>query len=56
MYERRRSHHLYLNLQRKLYLRFKARMVARVGKLARLDRQGRLSYSLKRKAQKIASR
>jgi len=36
MCERLRSHHLYLNLQLKLYLRFK--VVARVTKLARLDR------------------
>ena len=45
MCERPRSHHLDLNLQRKGYLRVNARVVARVGKLARLDRQGRLSYS-----------
>jgi hypothetical protein len=36
---------LYLNLKRQGYLPFKASMVARVRKLARLDRQGRLSYS-----------
>jgi hypothetical protein len=45
MCERPRSHHLYLNLQRKDCLRFKARMMARVDKLVRLDKQGRLSYS-----------
>ena len=56
MCERPRSHHLSLSLQRKRYLRGTARMVARVRKLARLDRQGRLSHSFKRKAQKIARR
>jgi hypothetical protein len=39
MCERPRSHHLYLNLKRKDWSRCKTRMMARVGKLARLDRQ-----------------
>jgi hypothetical protein len=42
---RPRSHHLYLNIKRRGYLRFKASVVARVTKLAGLDKQGRLSYS-----------